>query len=158
MIYLDNAATTPVAPEVLDEMLPFLREGFGNPSSIHSLGQAARCALDIARDRVAGLLRVQTREITFTSGGTEADNLAIRGVLEARATEGRHFITSAVEHEAVLDTAHAMEARGWDVTLLPVDEFGMVAPYVLRSVMRPDTTLVSVMLANNEVGTVQPIA
>jgi cysteine desulfurase len=157
MIYLDNAATTPVASEVLDEMLPFLRETFGNPSSIHSAGQAARCALDVARDRVAGLLGGQSREIIFTSGGTEADNLAIRGVLQSRADEGRHFITSSVEHEAVLDTARAMEAVGWSITVLPVDRFGAVHPESLSRAIRRDTTLVSVMLANNEVGTVQPI-
>jgi cysteine desulfurase len=158
MIYLDNAATTPVASEVLDEMLPFLREAYGNPSSIHSLGQQARHAVDVARDRVAGLLNVSSREIIFTSGGTEADNLAIRGVLEATRAKGRHLITSAVEHEAVLDTAHAMEAAGWEVTVLPVDCHGLVSPDTLRDAMRPDTTLVSVMLANNEVGTIQPIA
>lgn len=158
MIYLDHAATTPLDSRVLEEMLPFLREAFGNPSSLHSAGQEARYALDTARDRVAALLHARAREIVFTSGGTEADNLAIRGALWQRRDEGRHFITSTVEHEAVLETAHHMEGLGWEITLLPADSDGVVHPDALRGALRPDTTLVSIMSANNEVGTLQPIA
>jgi len=158
MIYLDHAATTPVDERVLEEMAPFFRGAYGNPSSLHSLGQEAKFALDTARDRVASLLHAQAREIVFTSGGTEADNLAIRGVLWEQREKGRHFITSAVEHEAVLRTAHHMEDLGWEVTVLPVDRDGVVHPGSLREALRPDTALVSVMAANNEVGTLQPIA
>lgn len=158
MIYMDHAATTPVDERVLSEMLPYMREAYGNPSSLHSLGQESKFALDTARDRVAALLHAQAREIIFTSGGTEADNLAIRGALWERRDRGRHLIVSAVEHEAVLDTAHAMRDLGWEVTTLPVDGHGVVRPEALRAALRPDTTLVSVMLANNEVGSIQPIA
>lgn len=158
MIYLDHAATTPVDPAVLDEMLPYMREAFGNPSSLHTLGQEAKYALDTARDRVAALLDAQAREIVFTSGGTEADNLAIRGALWERTDRGRHLVVSAIEHEAVLETAHHMEHLGWDVTYLGVDREGVVHADALRAALRPDTALVSIMLANNEVGTIQPIA
>jgi cysteine desulfurase len=157
MIYLDHAATTPVDERVLEEMAPYFRQAFGNPSSLHTHGQEAKFALDTARDRVASLLHAQAREITFTSGGTEADNLAIRGILWEQREKGRHFITSAVEHEAVLETAKAMAAIGWQITCLPVDHDGAVHPDSLREAIRPDTTLVSVMTANNEVGTIQPI-
>lgn len=158
MTYFDHAATTPLAPEVLEEMMPYLTTAFGNPSSIHSLGQEAKCALDVARDRVAGLLHAQAREIIFTSGGTEADNLAIRGSLWQNENRGRHLVVSSIEHEAVLDTAESMRVLGWDVTLLPVDRTGVVSCDALKEAMRANTTLVSVMAANNEVGTVQPIA
>ncbi|HEY3412889.1 MAG TPA: cysteine desulfurase family protein [Armatimonadota bacterium] len=158
MTYFDHAATTPLASEVLEEMMPFLTAAYGNPSSIHSLGQEAKCALDVARDRVAGLLHAQAREIVFTSGGTEADNLAIRGSLWQNENKGRHLVVSSIEHEAVLDTAESMRVLGWDVTLLPVDRAAVVQPDALKDAMRPDTTLVSVMTANNEVGTIQPIA
>lgn len=158
MIYLDHAATTPVDPDVLQEMLPYMREAYGNPSSLHTMGQEAKYALDVARDRVAALLDAQAREIVFTSGGTEADNLAIRGALWEQSEKGRHLIVSAIEHEAVLETARHMEHLGWDVTYLGVDRNGMAQPDVLREAMRPDTSLVSIMLANNEVGTIQPIA
>lgn len=158
MIYLDHAATTPVDPDVLKEMLPYLRHAFGNPSSLHSIGQEAKCALDMARDRVAGLLGAQSREIIFTSGGTEADNLAIRGVLWEQSDKRRHLVVSDIEHEAVLETARHMERLGWEVTYLGVDRDGLVAPDALRAALRPDTALVSIMLANNEVGTIQPVA
>jgi cysteine desulfurase len=158
MINLDHAATTAIAPEVLDEMMPYLTTAFGNPSSLHSLGQEAKVALDVARDRVAGLLNAQAREIIFTSGGTEADNLAIRGILWELQDRGKHLIVSSVEHEAVLETAGAMERLGWEVTRLPVDSRGMVSTDALHDALRDDTVLVSVMTANNEVGTVQPIA
>jgi cysteine desulfurase len=158
MIYLDHAATTAVDRDVLDEMLPYMREAYGNPSSLHTLGQEAKYALDVARDRVAGLLDAQAREIIFTSGGTEADNLAIRGALWDQSEKKRHLIVSAIEHEAVLETARHMEALGWEVTFLSVDRAGTVHPETLRAALRPDTALVSVMLANNEVGTIQRVA
>jgi cysteine desulfurase len=158
MIYLDHAATTAIDPDVLEEMLPYMREAYGNPSSLHSLGQEAKYALDAARDRVAGLLDAQAREIIFTSGGTEADNLAIRGVLWDRSDKGRHLIISAIEHEAVLETARQMEELGWRVTYLEVDHEGLVHPDTLRAALTSETVLVSIMRANNEVGTVQPIA
>lgn len=158
MIYLDHAATTPVDERVLAEMWPYMREAYGNPSSLHSLGQETRFALDTARDRVAALLCAQAREIIFTSGGTEADNLAIRGVLWDRKDRGRHLIVSSVEHEAVLETAHEMERLGWEISILPADEHGVIRPEALQAALRPDTVLVSVMMANNEVGTLQPIA
>ena len=156
-MYLDHAATTPVDEAVLEEMWPYMREAYGNPSSLHSAGQEAKFALDVARDRVAALLNAQAREIVFTSGGTEADNLAIRGVLWERREERRHLVVSAVEHEAVLDTAEEMERLGWEVTLLPVDGHGVVHPESLRAALRHDTALVSVMAANNEVGSLQPV-
>jgi cysteine desulfurase len=158
MIYMDHAATTPVDADVLDEMLPYMREAYGNPSSLHTLGQEAKYALDVARDRVAALLEAQAREIIFTSGGTEADNLAIRGVLWESSEKKRHLIVSAIEHEAVLETARHMEGLGWEVAYLEVDREGTVDPDALRAALRPDTALVSIMLANNEVGTIQPIA
>jgi cysteine desulfurase len=158
MIYLDHAATTPLDPSVLEEMLPFFGELYGNPSTLYSLGQAARSAVDTARDRVADLLNVPSREITFTSGGTEADNLALRGVLCEVRPDRRRLIVSSVEHEAVLDTAHFLERHGIPVTVLPVDGDGTVQPDVLRKMIGTDTALVSVMTANNEVGTIQPVA
>lgn len=158
MIYFDHAATTPIAPEVLDEMMPYLTTAYGNPSSLHSLGQEAKVALDVARDRVAALLNAQAREIIFTSGGTEADNLAIRGILGEHLGRGRHLIISSIEHEAVLESAAAMEELGWEVTRLPVDSHCIVSLDSLGAALRDDTVLVSVMMANNEVGTIQPIA
>lgn len=158
MIYLDHAATTPIAPEVLDEMMPYLTTAFGNPSSLHSLGQEAKVALDVARDRVASLLNAQAREVVFTSGGTEADNLAIRGILWEHQLLGKHLIVSTIEHEAVLETAAGMERLGWEVTHLPVDAQGVVSPAELRDALRDDTVLVSIMAANNEVGTIEPVS
>jgi cysteine desulfurase len=158
MIYFDHAATTPLAPEVLEEMMPYLTTVYGNPSSLHALGQEDKCALDVARDRVAALLHAQAREIIFTAGGTEADNLAIRGALWERREKGRHLIVSAIEHEAVLETARDMERLGWEVSRLPVDRSASVSPSDLRAALREGTVLVSVMAANNEVGTIQPIA
>jgi len=161
-IYLDHNATTPVDPEVLEEMLPFLREAYGNASSVHALGQEARKAVDRARERVAALLQADPKEIVFTSGGTEADNHALRGaVAAATAAKGSapaHLVTSVIEHPAVLNTAQMLEKRGHAVTYVPVDEHALVNADNVILALRPDTKLVSVMLANNEVGTIQPVA
>jgi cysteine desulfurase len=157
VIYLDHSATTPLDPEVLDAMLPYLRDNFGNASSVYGLGQAARQAIDQARDEVAAYFGVQAREVVFTSGGTEGDNFAWRGIAVRNADRGRHLITSTVEHDAVLRSADALEAEGFEVTRLPVDRQGLVDPDDLRRALRPDTTLVSIMHANNEIGTIEPI-
>jgi cysteine desulfurase len=157
VIYLDHSATTPLDPEVLDAMLPYLRDNFGNASSVYGLGQAARRAVDQARDEVASYFGVQAREVVFTSGGTEGDNFAWRGVAVRNADRGRHLITSTVEHDAVLRSAEALETEGFEVTRLPVDRHGLVDPDDLRRALRPDTTLVSIMHANNEIGTIEPI-
>ncbi len=160
LIYLDHAATTPLDERVLAAMLPFFGEHFGNPSSIHRPGRAALDALDEARDTVAAVLGASAKEIVFTSGGSEADNLAVKGVALAQRAAGRgaHVITSAIEHHAVLHAVEALQASGFEVTLLPVGRDGIVAPDDLRAAIRPDTVLVSVMYANNEIGTLQPIA
>ncbi len=160
MIYLDHAATTPLDPEVRDAMLPFLFEHFGNPSSIHRVGQEARRAIDTARDALAEALGAEPGEIYFTSGGTEACNLALLGaLLSARQSSGRDgLIVSSVEHHAVLDTAHFAGALGFNVTVLPVDAHGRVAPEALAEALTNKTALVSLMDANNEVGTLQPIS
>ncbi|MGH7335855.1 MAG: cysteine desulfurase family protein [Candidatus Rokuibacteriota bacterium] len=155
-VYLDHNASTPVHPEVVAEMLPYLTERFGNPSSVHAFGRDAREGLDVARQRVARLLGVRAEEIVFTSGGTESDNLALKGLAAAR---GRgHLITSRIEHHAVLRTCQALEGLGFEVTYLPVDEYGMVDPDDVRRAIRPDTFAISVMHANSEIGTIQPIA
>ena len=157
MIYLDHSATTPIDPEVLEAMLPYLKDQFGNASSVYGLGQAARQAIDQARDEVAAYYGVQAREVVFTSGGTEGDNYAWRGVAMGNADRGRHLITSTVEHDAVLKSAEALEADGFEVTRLPVDRDGLVDPDELRRALRKDTILVSIMHANNEIGTIEPI-
>ena len=157
-VYLDHNATTPVHPAVADAVTEALRDQFGNASSVHAFGQAAKAALDDARGSVAALVGAEPSEIVFTSGGTEADNLAIRGVAEAAPADRRHLIASAIEHEAVLHTLKALAARGWRTTLLPVDTGGAVDPEDLERALAPDTALVSVMHANNEIGTLQPIA
>jgi cysteine desulfurase len=157
VIYLDHSATTPLDPEVLDAMLPYFRDNFGNASSVYGLGQSARQAIDQARDEVAAYFGVQAREVVFTSGGTEGDNFAWRGIAVRNADRGRHLITSTVEHDAVLRSAEALEAEGFEVTRLPVDRQGLVDPDDLRRALRPDTTLVSLMHANNEIGTIEPI-
>jgi cysteine desulfurase len=159
-IYLDHNATTPVDPAVLEAMLPYLRDVFGNASSVHEPGRAAREAVEQARAQVARLIGAEPREIVFTSGGTEADNQAVRGVLElARTPEGRpgHVITSAIEHPAVLNTCQHVAKRGHPVTYLPVDVTGRVKLEELAPALTPETVLVSVMLANNEIGTIQPV-
>lgn len=157
-IYMDHAATTPVRPEVLEAMLPYFSSEFGNPSSVYSWGRAARNALDSARDQVAALLGASAGEIIFTSGGSEGANLAIKGVAWADQNRGKHIITSAIEHHAVLDTVLWLEKQGFEVTILPVDEYGLVSPAQVEQALRPDTILVSIMHANNEVGTIQPIS
>ena len=158
-IYLDHNATTPPSPAVVDRMSAVLREEFGNPSSVHHFGQRAKALLDDARTLVANLLGGDPSEIVFTGSGTEGDNIAIRGIAEALEPTGRrHVVTSAIEHEAVLNTVKALGRRGWRTTLLPVDETGIVSPDALRDAMADDTALVSIMHANNEIGTIQPIA
>ena len=158
-IYLDYNATTPIAPEVLDAMLPFLREQFGNPSSSHAYGAAAHDAVDLARSQVAGLIGCQPDEIVFTGAGSEANNLAIKGVAFARRGQGDHLITSAVEHPAVLNTCrYLVERFGYRLTVLPVDGHGLVDPDDIAYAIEPKTVLITIMHANNEVGTIQPIA
>ena len=158
-IYLDHNATTPLDPLVADRMAQALTDVWGNASSVHHFGQQAKAALDEARTSVASLLSADPSEIVFTAGGTEADNIAIRGAADALEVSGRkHLITCAIEHEAVLNTMKAMARRGWRVTTLPVDTTGIVSADRLREAITDDTALVSVMHANNEIGTVQPIA
>lgn len=157
-VYMDHAATTPVHPEVVEAMLPFLRERFGNPSSIYREGREARKALEAARSRVAQALGADPSEIFFTSGGTEADNLAIIGTVRANRDRGNHVVTTNIEHHAVLEPCHYLEKEGFKVTYLPVDGRGFVDPEQVREAVTPATILVSVMHANNEVGTVQPLA
>jgi cysteine desulfurase len=157
-IYLDYNATTPVDSRVLEYMLPFFSEKFGNASSrTHAFGWTAAQAVDEAREQVARLLNASAAEIIFTSGATEAINLALKGVFVAYYQKGRHIITAQTEHKAVLDTCHALEELGAEVTYLPVDRQGMVDPAELKKALRPDTVLVAIMLANNETGTIQPV-
>jgi len=159
--YLDYNATTPVDPAVLEAMLPFLADTFGNASSIHSAGQRARAAVDRARDSVAALLGAKSSEIVFTSGGTEADNLAILGLISAVALKSagtrRHIVTSTIEHHAVLNSCQALEEQGVEVTYVPVGSTGVVDPNEIRRSLRPETVLITVMHANNELGTIQPV-
>jgi cysteine desulfurase len=158
-IYLDHNATTPPAPEVADRMTAALREAWGNASSVHHFGQQAKAALDDARASVATLVGADPSEVVFTAGGTESDNLAIRGAAEAlEATGRRHLVTTALEHEAVLNTMKALARRGWRVTILPADGSGIVSVDRAREAITADTALVSVMHANNEIGTIQPVA
>ncbi|MFL6282885.1 MAG: cysteine desulfurase family protein [Pyrinomonadaceae bacterium] len=157
-VYLDNSATTPVDGRVVEALMPYLTEKFGNPSSVHFYGQEARAAVDRARREVAALISARPNELVFLSGGTEANNLAIRGVAEQHASHGRHVITSSIEHSSARGICEALEKRGWEVTRLPVYEEGVVRVEDVRAALRDDTVLVTVMLANNEVGTVQPIA
>ena len=158
-IYFDYNATTPLDPAVRDVMLPFLGEVWGNPSSVHHVGQQARAVLDDLRDRAAQLLKTKPSEIIFTSGGTESNNLAIFGTARLLAKKGRHIITSVVEHHAVLHCFDYLESReGFSVTRLPVDSSGRVSPDDLKRAFRPETTFVSIMAANNEIGTIQPVA
>lgn len=157
-IYLDNAATTRMKEEVLQEMLPFFCETYANPSAIYGFAGEAKRAVRLARERAAALIGAKPTEIYFTSGGTESDNWALRGVAETYADRGRHIIVSAIEHHAVLHTCQYLERQGFSVTYLPVEEDGKVLPGTLKRAMRPDTILVSVMAANNEIGTLQPLA
>lgn len=156
-IYMDYAATTPTSPEVLDAMRPFMLESFGNPSSVHLFGREAKVALDDARERVAALLSATPEEIVFTSGGSESTNLAIKGCAEANARKGRHVITSSIEHHACLDAVKHLGRNGFETTYLPVDGDGIIDLNALRDAIRDDTILVSIIHANNEVGTIQPV-
>ncbi|HYV24045.1 MAG TPA: cysteine desulfurase family protein [Pyrinomonadaceae bacterium] len=156
-VYLDHSATTPIDARVLEGMLPYLTETFGNASSVHMFGQEARAAVDKARRQVAALIGARANEIVFTSGGTEANNLAIRGICEAARSHGKHIVTSAIEHPSVRGVIEELETRGWEVTRLPVYEAGIVRVDDLRAAIRSDTVLISVMMANNEIGTIQPI-
>ncbi|HWI41085.1 MAG TPA: cysteine desulfurase family protein [Verrucomicrobiae bacterium] len=157
-IYLDHNATTPVRPEVLEALLPFYAGSFGNPSSIHHEGRVAREAVEAAREQVATFCGCQPAEVVFTSCGSEADNLAIKGVAAAAESAGRHIITTAVEHPAVLNACLYLESRGWRITRLPVDGQGLLDPQEVRRALAPDTVLISVMLANNETGVLFPVA
>ncbi len=156
-IYLDYAATTPVHPEVVKTMLPYFTERFGNPSSIHSYGQEARVALEEARISIADFIGASTDEIVFTSGGTEADNIALTGLAYANESKGNHIITSSIEHHAVLETCRFLETRGFNVTRLPVDGYGIVNPDDVKKAINGKTILISIMHANNEIGTIQPV-
>jgi cysteine desulfurase len=160
MIYFDHSATTPTDPRVVAKMLPYWTEHFGNPSSLHNIGKAAADALHTARITIAGVLNCEPDELVFTSGGTESNNLALRGVAHALRQRGRgkHIITSAVEHHAVLDVVKVLETDGFDITVLPVDQYGRVNVEQVATALREDTILVSLLYANNEVGTVNPIA
>jgi cysteine desulfurase len=156
-IYLDSNATTPMRPEVAAAMLPIYSEDYGNPSSIHWFGQQAKSLLDDARQQVARLIHAEPSEIVFVSGGTEADNLAIRGIAESQKAKGRHLITSKIEHHAVLHTCKDLEKQGWEVTWLSVSRDGVVDPEDVRRAIRPETVLITIMHANNEIGSIQPI-
>jgi cysteine desulfurase len=156
-IYMDHSATTPVAPEVLQAMLPYLSDKFGNASSLHSFGQEAKEALEESREKVAKLLAANPEEIIFTSGGTESDNLALKGIARRNKDKGKHIITTSVEHPAILETCRKLEKEGFAVTYLPVTGEGLVDLAALEAAIRPDTILISVMHANNEVGTIQPL-
>ena len=157
-VYLDHAATTSVRDEVLEAMLPYFKDSFGNASSVHSFGREAKKALDTARETVAEILNADFNEIIFTSGGTESNNLAIKGVAHQYKQRGMHLITSAIEHPAVLNPMKELEKEGFTVTYLPVNEQGIVSVEAFQNAVRDDTILVSIMHANNEIGTIQPIA
>jgi len=158
MIYLDHAATTPVCDQAYEAMLPFLREAYGNPSSLHHLGKAARFTVEAVREQVATLLNARPAEIVLNSGATEGNNHAIKGIASRLATKGRHIITTQIEHDAVLHPCQSLERAGYEVTYVGVDENAVVRLDELQAAIRPDTILVSVMHANNEMGTLQPIA
>ena len=158
LIYMDHAATTPVRPEVLDAMLPFFTESYGNPSSIYTLAQEGRKAVDDSRDTLAQVLGARRSEVVFTSGGTESDNAAIKGAAFALRESGNHIVTSSIEHHAVLHTCNQLETMGFDVTYLPVDRYGFVDPDDVARSITDRTILVSVMMANNEIGTIEPVA
>jgi len=156
-IYMDNSATTPVRKEVIEAMLPYMAENFGNPSSIYDLGKTSKHAIENSRKKIAVSIGAEENEIYFTSGGTESDNWAIKGVAFANRNKGKHIITSSIEHHAVLHTCEWLERQGFEVTYLPVDKYGIVSPEELKNAIRTDTILISIMLANNEIGTIQPI-
>lgn len=157
-VYMDNAATTKLSPDVLNAMMPYLTDIYGNASSVHAFGREAREGVEHARNQVAAAINASPDEIFFTAGGTESDNMAIKGVAHKYAKKGKHIITTAIEHHAVLHTCEALEKEGYEVTYLPVDEDGLISVEQVRAAMRDDTILVTVMFANNEVGTIEPIA
>jgi cysteine desulfurase len=157
-VYLDNAATTPLLPEVREAMMPYLGDVFGNPSSLHDWGDGAREAIETARDQVAGLIGANAEEIIFTGSGTEANNLAVKGLALAQQAKGKHVVVSAIEHFSVLHSARTLEKWGFEVSEVPVDKYGVVDPEDVRRSLRKDTILVSIMQANGEVGTIEPIA
>ncbi len=156
MIYLDNAASTPVHEKVIEEMIPYFKEQYGNPSSIHKYGRLANIAIQNARKRIASLINAESSEILITSGGTESNNTALYGI--ARHNKGKHIITSSIEHDAILEPCKRLEEEGFQITYLPVDTYGLVNPEDVEKEISSDTCLVSIMFANNEVGTIQPIA
>lgn len=158
MIYLDNAATTKTAPEAVEAMLPWFTENYGNPSSIYGLGSAAKRAVSEARRTIAQSIHAKPEELYFTAGGTEADNWALKAAAEAYGDKGKHIITTKIEHHAVLHTCGYLEKKGYEVTYLEVDEHGLISLEALREAIRPDTILISVMFANNEIGTIEPVA
>ncbi|HHW30783.1 MAG TPA: cysteine desulfurase NifS [Clostridiaceae bacterium] len=157
-IYMDHSATTALKPEVLEAMMPYLTTKYGNPSTVYSIGRESKMAVEEAREKVAKALGAQPKEIFFTGSGTEADNWAVKGIAFANKDKGKHIITTAIEHHAVLHTCQYLEKNGFEVTYLPVDEYGQVSPEQVEKAIRPDTILVSIMFANNEIGTIQPIA
>ena len=156
-IYLDNAATTQVRPEVLEEMLPYFTEHYGNPAAIYSFASEAGHAVAHARQTVADVIGANKDEIYFTGGGSESDNWALKATAEAYSSKGKHIITSTIEHHAILHTAEWLEKQGYEVTYVPVDENGTVKLDALEAAIRPDTILISIMAANNEIGTIQPL-
>lgn len=157
-VYLDHSATTPVDIRVVEAMLPYLTEKYGNASSVHFFGQEARAAVERARREVAALINARPNEMIFLSGGTEANNLAVRGICEAAESRGRHVITSEIEHSSIRGVCEALEKRGWEITRLPVYGDGIVRAEEVRAALRPETVLITIMLANNEIGTIQPVA
>lgn len=157
MIYLDNAATTKTAPEVVEAMLPYFTENYGNPSSVYGFASKNKCEVSRQREIIAGILGANANEIYFTAGGTESDNWALKATAEAYGEKGNHIITTKIEHHAILHTAEYLEKQGYDVTYLDVDEDGLVDPDELEKAIRPETILISVMFANNEIGTIQPV-
>ena len=158
LIYLDNAATTQVSEEVLNEMIPFFRETYSNPSAIYGFAGESQKAVDRARKQAAELIGANTEEIYFTGGGSESDNWALKAAAEAYSSKGKHIITSKIEHHAILHTCEYLEKQGYEVTYLDVDEDGKISLEELKAAVRPDTILISVMAANNEIGTIEPIA
>lgn len=157
LIYLDHAATTPARPEVVEAMLPYFTENFGNPSSVYTFSQKNKAVITECREKIAKSLNAKSNEIYFTAGGTESDNWALKAAAEAYATKGKHIITTKIEHHAILHTTKYLESKGFEVTYLDVDENGVVKLEQLKQAIRPDTILISVMFANNEIGTIQPI-
>ena len=157
LIYLDNAATTKVKPEVVDAMLPYFTEEFGNPSSVYSFAAKNKTVIEKAREMIAASINAKPKEIYFTGGGSESDNMAIKGIARAYKDKGRHIITSKIEHHAVLHSLRALEKEGYEVTYLDVDEYGVVKLDELKKAIRDDTILITIMFANNEIGTIEPV-